>query len=410
MLFEMFRPILHFTHKEKDEMQKLISMVLLLSLLVAIPAFAQDSTATPDDIPAEATATLEPTTEPVVEPTDDEDDTMTEPTVVPTALATPEAETTIADFIGNSFVVLNDAVQAAGLAETLSSGDYTVFAPTDGAFQTLLNDLEISRDDLMANPALLEGVLTYHVIPGRFTLEELRMGVPVDAEATAEVSEEDGEDMAQEPAGTATAHGASLSFGFDPDVSRVIINGGEASVEQGDIVLSNGIVHVIDNVLLPPNASELMADPMPEATQEALDTSAMGFIDENMLVLSAAIDAAGLRETINEGEFTIFAPTNGAFQTALNELGISQDALLADVELLNSVLPYHVIPGIITSDDILNGSPDTTTVQGSALSFGFDDDVSRVVINGGEASIEQADIYVSNGIIHIIDNVLLPPQ
>jgi uncharacterized surface protein with fasciclin (FAS1) repeats len=205
-----------------------------------------------------------------------------------------------------------------------------------------------------------------------------------------------------------TVAGTPLSFGFDDDISRVTINNGAASLAQPDIIADNGVVHIIDNVLLPPNVHELILSPDTSSPDE-LTKSNLDFINENFLVLPEAIEAAGLTETLASGEFTIFAPTDGAFQTLANDLGISQTALLADQELLESVLRYHIVPGRITAAEIQNGV-DSTTASGAALSFGFDDDISRVTINGGRATIAQPDIFTNDGLVHIIDNVLLPPQ
>ena len=350
-------------------MRKILSLVLLLSLFIAVPVFAQDDS----DITSPDTTVSQTTSQTTL-------NQGAATTVTPN-------QVTVEDIVENNFIVLRDAIARAGLVQTLQGGEYTLFAPTDGAFQTLANDLEISLNDLLANRPLLQGVLNYHVIPSTVTADDILTGIPV----------------------TETVEGDNLSFGYDSGISRVVINGGEASVEQPNIFATNGVVHVIDNVLLPPNYQELLMvqDTTPPSE---LTMSNMDFIDDSFVVLSAAIDAAGLRDTINSGTYTILAPTDGAFQTWLNEMGISQDALLQDMDLLTSVLQYHVIPDRVTSDQIRNGTADTSTVFGTSASFGYDSGISRVTINGGRATIAQPDIYTNNGIVHIIDNVLLPPQ
>jgi transforming growth factor-beta-induced protein len=326
-------------------MRKLI--VLFLLLFMVVPAFAQEDTTTP----------------------------------------VQQNMTNVVDIVSDNFVVLTEAVRITDLGATLADGEYTMFAPTDGAFQTMLNDLNLSLSDLLANEPLLEGVLSYHVIPGTISADEIQNG-SID---------------------NVTVSGAALSFGYDDAISRVTINNGAASVSQPNIFANNGVVHVIDNVLLPPNVQELLSvedmTPPSELTMSNLD-----FINENFLTLSAAIEAAGLTETLASGEYTIFAPTDGAFQTLANDLGISETALLDDEDLLQSILSYHVLPGRITSDAIVNGTIDSTTVNGTALSFGYDEGISRVTIDNGHATIAQPDIYTNDGLVHIIDNVLMPPQ
>ena len=209
-------------------MKQIVVSIILVGMLVAAPAFAQES----------------------------------EPTV-----STPN----IVEISSNNFVVLTQAVAEAGLVNTLSRGEYTVFAPTDGAFQTLLNDLDLSLADLMANQALLEGVLTYHVIPGTITSDDIVNGSPE----------------------TTTVHGAALSFGYDAGISRVSINGSQATVVAPDLVASNGIVHVIDNVLLPPNVNDLLSNPETAPVDPEISKSILDISQENFVVLTAAVEAAG---------------------------------------------------------------------------------------------------------------------
>lgn len=363
-------------------MRKFITILAALGLfaLLIVPTFAQEVTEEP-------TVTTAPVTEPTAVPT-----------MAATAVATMEATEemsmmedmggpTVADFIVDNYVRLGEAVQTAGLVDTLNSGDFTVFVPNDGAFLTLLNDLDISLNDLYSNPALLEGVITYHVVPGIVTSDDILNG---------------GMNVLD------TVHGGSLAFGYNDVTSRVTINGGAASIEQPDIVLSNGIVHVIDNVLLPPDADVLMTNPMPEATEEAVVAKSLLDISSETLVrLTELVNAAGLADELASGEYTLLAPNDGAFTTLLNELDTSYEGLLGDQELLMDVLTYHLIPGTLTAQD-LTGT--VTTVNGATLNFGYDPSVSRITINGGAASVEQTNFRASNGVMHIIDNVLLPPQ
>ena len=123
--------------------------------------------------------------------------------------------------------------------------------------------------------------------------------------------------------------------------------------------------------------------------------------------LVAAIEAAGLVETLQgEGPFTVFAPTEDAFAAALDALGLTPEQLLGDTELLTSVLTYHVVPGKNLAADVvgLDGS-DVATVNGATVAVALDGD--SVMVN--DASVVTTDIEASNGVIHVIDTVLLPP-
>jgi uncharacterized surface protein with fasciclin (FAS1) repeats len=119
--------------------------------------------------------------------------------------------------------------------------------------------------------------------------------------------------------------------------------------------------------------------------------------------LVAAVEAAGLVETLSgEGPFTVFAPTDEAF-AALPEGTV--EGLLADTEALTAVLTYHVVPGAVMSGDLSDGMT-ATTVNGADIEVGID--MGTVTING--ATVTTADIETSNGVIHVIDSVILPPM
>jgi uncharacterized surface protein with fasciclin (FAS1) repeats len=123
--------------------------------------------------------------------------------------------------------------------------------------------------------------------------------------------------------------------------------------------------------------------------------------------LVAAVQAAGLEETLSgPGPFTVFAPTDEAFAAALGSLGLTAEQLLADKATLSSILTYHVIPGEVPSSAVVTMDGETaTTVNGATVTIGVDGDT--VTIN--DATVTAADIPASNGIIHVIDSVLLPP-
>jgi transforming growth factor-beta-induced protein len=133
---------------------------------------------------------------------------------------------------------------------------------------------------------------------------------------------------------------------------------------------------------------------------------------DDFSTLEAAVIAAGLAETLSdpEAQFTVFAPTDGAFRTLLVELNLSAADLLANEELLTTVLLYHVLPGEVKAADVVAAIPfEATTVQGEPIAIGGDPS-GRVGLNNGRATVSAVDVDASNGVIHVIDNVIIPPS
>ncbi len=266
--------------------------------------------------------------------------------------------------------ILVEAVVAADLATTLSGpGPYTVFAPTDAAFASLLAELAVTKAELLANRALLTQVLTYHVLPAR---------VPASAV----------------PAGQAitTVEGSIFKIDATAGGSLVITDGRnrQANITQADVAASNGVIHVIDRVLLPANRDIV------QTAQASADFS----------VLVEAVVAANLVPTLRgAGPFTLFAPTDAAFAALLAELGVTKDALLANTALLTEVLTYHVVPGRVLAANVPVGRP-ITTVQGDTLTV----NAALVITDqrGRTANIVATDVLTSNGVIHVVNRVILP--
>jgi transforming growth factor-beta-induced protein len=261
------------------------------------------------------------------------------------------------------FTTLVAAVTAAGLVDTLKSdGPFTVFAPTDAAFAALPAG---TVDALLADPNLLTDVLLYHVVPGEVYAADVV-----------------GLSSAQ------TAQGASINIGAGP--TGVSLNG-SANVIITDIQASNGVIHVIDAVIFPPD-------------------NIVGIASKNWFLstLVTALDEANLvGALLGDGPFTVFAPTNDAFAAALNALGITAEELFANKALLTSVLLYHVVPGAVTADQVVNLSS-ATTLNGASISIQAG--AGGVGLNNGQANVILTDLIGSNGVIHVIDGVLLPPQ
>jgi transforming growth factor-beta-induced protein len=251
-----------------------------------------------------------------------------------------------------SFQTLLVAAEAAGLAETLASGGpFTVFAPTDAAFAALPAGL---LEAALSDRELLATILLYHVVPGRVRSADLSDGQIV-----------------------MTAEGRPV---------RITLQGGAringANITAVDVEASNGVIHVIDAVLLP--------------VEDNVDTA----VGAGLTTLVAAVQAAGLEDVLRSaGPFTIFAPVESAF-AALPEGAL--EALLADPSALAGVLTYHVVAGRIFSSDLTDGMT-ATTVQGGTVTIGL---TGGARVNN--AAIVAADILTSNGVVHLIDRVLLP--
>lgn len=259
------------------------------------------------------------------------------------------------------FNTLLTAVGAANLEATLrSDGPFTVFAPTDDAFAAVPAE---TLNALLADTDALTQVLLYHVV----------VGAAVPASDVVGLTEVE------------TANGQSLPITIDGSTVRV----GDATVVQTDVQASNGIIHVIDTVLIPP------AD-----LADIVDT-AVGAGIFNTLV--TAVGAANLEATLrSDGPFTVFAPTDDAFAAVPAE---TLNALLADPDALTQVLLYHVVAGAaVPASDVVNLT-EVETANGKSLPISVDGGTVHV----GDATVIQTDVEASNGIIHVIDSVLIPP-
>nr|WP_315489464.1 fasciclin domain-containing protein [uncultured Rhodoferax sp.] len=265
--------------------------------------------------------------------------------------------------------ILVEAVDAAGLAGTLKqAGPYTVLAPTNAAFASLLSELGVTKAQLLADKPLLTTVLTYHVLPGAVRRADIPLGKAV------------------------TSLQGSI-FKVDTVGTALRITDGRnrtSNITATDIHALNGVVHVIDKVILPANKNIV------QTAQSLPDFS----------ILVEAVVAADLQATLSgAGPFTVFAPTNAAFAALLSELGISKAALLADKALLTKVLTYHVVSGRVLKANVPVGTP-IATVQGDTFTvnaaLAIADQRSR------SANIVATDVLTSNGVIHVVDKVILP--
>jgi uncharacterized surface protein with fasciclin (FAS1) repeats len=265
--------------------------------------------------------------------------------------------------------VFVEALSAADLNATLQgSGPYTVFAPTNDAFTALLGELGLSKDALLANKPLLTTVLKYHVLSGAVRKSDIPLGKAIVPLA--------GGFFKIEAAGSAL----KLTDGRNRVTSVLSTDGGAL----------NGVLHTVDRVLLPANQ---------DIVQTAQATPSLSILVEAVVV-------AGLADTLKgPGPYTVFAPTNAAFAALLAELGLTKDALLADTALLTKVLTYHVLPARVLKAEIPLDTP-IPSVQGQTIII--NSSLQVIDQRGRSSGIAATDIFNTNGVVHVIDKVLLP--
>ncbi|XAM01218.1 fasciclin domain-containing protein [Phycisphaeraceae bacterium D3-23] len=260
-----------------------------------------------------------------------------------------------------SFETLAALLEAADLVEALQGdGPFTVFAPTDAAFAELPEETVAFLLD-PENKHILQQVLLYHVVPGSLDAEDV-----VEADKLV------------------TLNGQKLDLTTD---GSVMVD--DANVTATDIGCTNGVIHVIDKVMVP-NTQDLIGTAVAAGSFETL---------------AAALDAAGLIEALQgEGPFTVFAPTDEAF-AALPE-GVVADLLKPEnKDQLVAVLTYHVVAGRVYAVDAI-AAEHAETLQGSNITIEHRD--GHVFIN--DARVVSADVDATNGVIHVIDKVILPGE
>jgi transforming growth factor-beta-induced protein len=252
-----------------------------------------------------------------------------------------------------SFNTLATALKTAGLVDTLKGkGPFTVFAPTDEAFGKLPKG---TVEGLLKDTPKLRQVLKYHVVSGNVTAKEV-------VKLTS----------------AKTVLGQAVSIEASGKV-RV----GNATVVRADVPCSNGVIHVIDSVLLPQD--------------DIIDIAGKA---GSFKTLIAAIDAAGLNDTLRgEGPFTVFAPTDEAFAKLPKG---TVEGLLKDLPKLRAVLLYHVVPGKQMAADVVKISK-AKTAQGQSVHISTSEGVK---VDG--ANVVKTDVSAANGVIHVIDSVILP--
>jgi len=264
--------------------------------------------------------------------------------------------------------ILVEALTTAGLVTTLSgTGPFTVFAPTDTAFAAALAALKIDKAALLARSDLAD-ILKYHVLSGKVMSSDI-------AGSNSPVTLQGLKVLVVKAATGATFGGAKIT--------------------GSDIECTNGVVHSIDAVVLPPSMN---------LVQTAQATPAFSILVE-------AVIKAGLVDTLSgTGPFTLFAPTDTAFAAALVALKIDKAALLARSDLAD-ILKYHVLSGKIMAAD-LKATQSPATVQGGKVTItceGCEVGAVTLAVKFGAATVSSADLPCSNGVVHTIDAVVLPP-
>ena len=270
------------------------------------------------------------------------------------------------------FNALLAASTKAGIAGMLTDANaqLTVFAPTDQAFTDLATRLGFANATAMVDglPAsALQSILTYHVLGSKKLAADLAAGGPVQTTAYS---------YANSP--------ARLTFDFTNGVKITDAALTVATVTTPNVLASNGVIHAVDKVLVPPGVLNIvqMAQANPQFSS-----------------LVSAVVAADLRGTLSgAGPFTVFAPTNAAFAAAPQNLSVPQ---------LRTVLTYHVLGSQVLSTQIPFGTP-VPTVAGQGITIAAGTPPTIRDTTALQAKIVAVDVRASNGVIHVIDKVLIP--
>jgi len=283
---------------------------------------------------------------------------QTVPTITAQVVAAPNLST------------LESAVVKANLASTLEgAGPFTVFAPTDDAFAAS-GITAAAINSLTA--AQLQSILLYHVIPSKIPAANVPAG------PNAKV---------------VTASGDSVFV--TKNASGVFING--INVTQADVEASNGVIHLVSKVILPPAGN---------IVEVAQSNSNFSFLVA--AVVRASTGTTNVAQILSSGgPFTVFAPTNEAFIAA----GFANIAAInaANPNTLASILTYHVVPGRVFSSGLSNGAS-VTAASGGTLTIGLNGSAASVKgkTNPSPSNIIATNLMARNGVIHVIDRVLLP--
>lgn len=279
--------------------------------------------------------------------------------------ADPEPQSIVEIAAGDDqFSTLVDALTRVGLVSVLEgSGPFTVFAPTNDAFTASGVDLSALTDEQLTE------VLLYHVLGAEITSSAIQEGQTYTTTAAN------------------TAPGDNqLSLLIEKTGSAVQLNG-SVNVTTADVDATNGVIHIIDDVLLP------------------LDVVGHAIANSNFSSLVTTLGAASgdLVTTLQTaGPFTVFAPLNSAFDA------ISATTATLDADQLAKVLLYHVVSGNVRSTALSNGQVVESLNDGLTFTVNIDGSVTITDANGGTSTIILTDVQGTNGVIHVLDAVIIP--
>ncbi|MEL6270717.1 MAG: fasciclin domain-containing protein [Chloroflexota bacterium] len=321
------------------------------------------------------------------------------------------------------------ALAASGLDATVGDAgtEYTVFVPTDGAFAAFQEELGIDESTLLGDTASLTRVLNFHIVEGRYTFSDI---VALTQQNT------DAPDTTRIP----TLSGASIDFAYNPTTGQLTLEDARATLTATNNDASNGVFHIMDAVLLPlsvtgsdttDTASTTDNTASTDTTTEATATpegptatpsppqSATGYnagsvtdvISRNpqLSFLLEAGEKVGMAAALNdlEKEYTLFAPTDTAFDNLRFQLGFSRGEMLNN-SLLERILGYHVVEGTLMKADLL-------ALDRESVETLYPDNfiVPRATPNGGIVvnrivAVIATDIPATNGTVHVVNNVMLP--
>ncbi len=311
------------------------------------------------------------------------------------------SETIVDIAMGNEdFSILVEAVVFAGLTEALSGKrQMTVFAPTNEAFVNALDYLGLEADELFmdGNQDLVREILLYHVAPGRRYAEDVVSSerIRTVSKGFAVVKIDDGKAMI-----------GNDIYGF-------------AEIVDTDIEASNGVIHVLNAVMLPPGLKStdegyvIEKDPRGRNNPTGDSIVDLALSKSNFSILVEAILFADLTETLKGNrQFTVFAPTNQAFVDLLKKLDITKEQLFAEgnEDLVEKILLYHVAPGERFAEDVVSSDQIRTMAEEFAM-IKLEDGMALIGNDKyGYAQITDTDLDVRNGVVHVINAVIVPPS
>lgn len=272
------------------------------------------------------------------------------------------------------------ALDRADLVATLDgTTEYTVFAPTNAAFNSFLQANGFANLEAVPVPVLRE-VLLNHVLSGETTSSEISTGYV-------------------KTLGKGSASATNTLSMYINTSSGVMLNGGAsnggAMVTTADVQASNGVIHIVDNVI-----------GLPTVTNHAIAN-----VDFSVLVQALTRDDqpdfAGILSGSANSPFTVFAPTNMAFTNLLTELSLTG---LADIPqaTLEKTLKYHVVTGANVLSSSLTDGMMVSTFAGDSFTVGLTGGAKITDVNSRVSNVVATDVQASNGVIHVLDKVLLP--